>query len=154
MPAKANKDAKWIYAIAMMLEIEVLNANKTWEFVDLSSDVVPISNKWVYKVKRHADWSIERFKARLVAQGFNQIEGLDNFETFSPLAKLSIVRTLLALASIHGWYLYRLDADYAILHGDAAWVSMPTFSGPFMGLIKLVVNGLRNLLICYCLVDS
>lgn len=96
----ANQDSSWI--TAMQTELEALNANNTWEFVDLPSDVVAIGNKWVYKIKRHADGSVERFKARLVAQGYTQTEGLDYFETFSPVAKMSTIRVLLALASIHG----------------------------------------------------
>lgn len=55
----------------MQTEIEALNANNTWEFVDLPSDATSIGSKWVYKIKRHADGTIERFKAPLVAQGFN-----------------------------------------------------------------------------------
>jgi len=94
------KDSRWL--TAMQAEIEALNANNTWEFVDLPSYAISIGGKWVYKIKRHADGTIERFKARLVAQGFNQTEGLDYFETFSPVAKLSTIRVLLALASIHG----------------------------------------------------
>jgi hypothetical protein len=122
----ANQDPRWI--TAMQTEIEALNANKTWEFVDLPPDAAPIGSKWVYKIKRHADGTIERFKARLVAQGYSQTEGLDYFETFSPVAKLSTVRVLLALASIHGWYLHQLNVNNAFLHGDlheAVYMKVP-----------------------------
>jgi len=112
----ASKDSRWI--ATMQIEIEALNANHTWKFVDLPSNVVPIGSKWVYKIKRYADGSIERYKARLVAQDFSQTEGLDYFEIFSPVAKLSTVGVLLALAAINGWYLHQLDVNNAFLHGD------------------------------------
>lgn len=78
-----SQDSGWI--AAMHSEIEALNANNTWEFVELPSNAVSIGSKWVYKIKRHDDGTIERFKARLVAQGYNQTDGLDYFEIFSPV---------------------------------------------------------------------
>jgi len=122
----ASKDSRWL--TVMQTEIKALNANNTWESVDLPSNAISIGSKWVYKIKRHADGTIERFKARLVAQGFNQTEGLDYFETFSPVAKLSTIRVLLALASIHGWYLHQLDVNNAFMHGDlheAVYMKVP-----------------------------
>jgi len=56
----------------MQTNIEALNANHTWEFVDLHPYANSIGRKWVYKIKRYVDGTIARFKARLVAQGFNQ----------------------------------------------------------------------------------
>lgn len=102
----------------MQVELAALERNVTWEVVDLSPNIKPIGNKWVYKIKHKVDGTIERYKARLVAKGYNQIEGLDFFDTFSPVAKLTTVRVLLALASMHNWHLHQLDVNNAFLHGD------------------------------------
>ncbi|KAL0303045.1 UNVERIFIED_CONTAM: Retrovirus-related Pol polyprotein from transposon TNT 1-94 [Sesamum radiatum] len=78
-------------------ELAALERNQTWELVPKLNDVKPISYKWVYKIKRRTDGSIERHKARLVAQGFSQQYGLDYDETFSPIAKLTtIIRNMCA----------------------------------------------------------
>ncbi|MCH80680.1 retrovirus-related Pol polyprotein from transposon TNT 1-94 [Trifolium medium] len=114
--AEACKSQDWINA--MNNEISALTANQTWSFVDLPPHIKPIGCKWVYKIKHKSDGSIERYKARLVAKGYNQIEGIDYFDTFSPVAKLTTVRVLLALASIHHWHLHQLDVNNAFLHGD------------------------------------
>jgi len=74
--------------------------------------------RWVYKVKYKAYGTLERYKARLVAQGFTQTEGVDFFETFSPIAKLTSVRFLLFVVVANNWFLRQLDMDNAFLHGD------------------------------------
>ena len=65
-------------------EIQPLKQNQTWDLVPRPNDLKSISSKWVYKVKTHADGSVERYKARLGARGFSQQYGLDYDETFSP----------------------------------------------------------------------
>jgi hypothetical protein len=106
----------WIEA--MNSELHALQQNKTWIFVDQPANIKPIGSKWVYKVKHKDDGSIERYKARLVAKGYNQIEGLDFFDTFSPVAKITTVRTLIALAAVKSWHLHQMDVNNAFLHGD------------------------------------
>jgi len=113
---EASQDPNWIEA--MNVEIKALELNNTWVLTDLPQHKSTIGCRWVYKVKHKSDGSIERYKARLVAKGYTQVEGHDYLDTFSPMAKLAIVRLLLALAAINQWYLKKLDVNNAFLHGD------------------------------------
>lgn len=76
-----------------------------------------VSCKWVFKVKRHADGSIERYKARLCARGFDQVAGVDYEETFAPVAKFQSIRVILALAAHHDLELHQMDVKTAFLYG-------------------------------------
>jgi hypothetical protein len=73
--------------------------------------------QWVFKVKKHADGTIERYKARLAAKGFKQRYGLDYEDTFSPAVKPANICLLLSLAVTQGWSLRQLDVQNAFLHG-------------------------------------
>ena len=83
------KHACWIDA--MDKEIVALESNRTWTLTALPFGKKPIGSKWVYKIKRKTDGSIERYKACLVAKGYTQLEGVDYSETFSSVVKLTMV---------------------------------------------------------------
>ena len=102
----------------MQAEISALESNQTWTIVDLPPNVIPIGKKWIFKIKRNSDGTIEHFKARLVAKGYTQTEGLDYFYKFSPVGKITTVRLVLALASINKWHLHQLDINNTFLHGE------------------------------------
>ncbi|CAL1358383.1 unnamed protein product [Linum trigynum] len=113
---EAINNPEWVKAV--LLELKALIDTKTWKLVDLPPGKIPIGCKWVFKVKYKSDGSIERFKARLVAKGYTQTYGIDYFDTFSPVAKITTIRVLLSLAAVNNWYLHQLDVNTAFLHGD------------------------------------
>lgn len=93
----------------MNIELAALQANNTWDLVRLPYGKKPIGCKLVYKVKLKSDGSLERYKARLVAKGYNQEYGVDYQETFSPIIRMTTIRTIIALASHRRWPLFQLD---------------------------------------------
>jgi hypothetical protein len=105
-------------------EMAALDANATWELVALPKDKKIIGCKWVYKVKHNAARSMSRYKARLVTKGYAQTYGIDYEETYSPVAKMTIVRTIIAMAATKGWSLHQMDVKNVFFHGDLQEVYM------------------------------
>ncbi|CAL1398408.1 unnamed protein product [Linum trigynum] len=114
--AEAARDPRW--NAAMNEEFSALQANDTWDITDLPGGVKPIGSKWVYKTKYKSDGALERFKARVVAKGYTQIYGIDYCDTYSPVAKITSVKMLLAVAYVQKWHLHQMDVNNAFLNGE------------------------------------
>ena len=95
-----------------------LEDNDTWIVVDLPPSKHALSCKWVFKYKFRADGTMERPKSRLVVCGNSQVEGDDYKETFTPVAKMTTVRTFLQIAASRNWEVHQMDVHNAFLHGD------------------------------------
>jgi hypothetical protein len=114
--AMSGPDAdKWYEAC--MAEMQAHFENGTWQLVQLPAGRKAIGSKWVFKIKRNADGSVECFKARLVAQGFSQRPGVDFTETFAPTTKWAALRTVFALAAIEDMEMESIDISNAYLNG-------------------------------------
>jgi hypothetical protein len=107
--------SKWKQALEE--EYNSLVRNETWELVPPPEACNVIGSKWVMKIKRDADGNVDRHKARLVAQGYSQTPGIDYEEVFSPVARHSSIRTLLALANKHNLEIHQMDVKTAFLNG-------------------------------------
>uniref|UniRef100_A0A2N9HB81 Integrase catalytic domain-containing protein n=1 Tax=Fagus sylvatica TaxID=28930 RepID=A0A2N9HB81_FAGSY len=103
---------------AMTDELDALHKTHTWDMTTLPPGKSAVGCKWVYKIKTRADGSVERYKTRLVARGFTQEYGIDYEETFAPVARLTSVRSLLAVAAVRHWPLFQMDVKNAFLNGD------------------------------------
>ena len=102
----------------MEAEMRSLKENNVWDLVELPKGKKAIGSKWVYKVKTGADGLMERYKARLVAQGFSQKYGDDYDETFCPVVRLESLRALIALAVHYKLRLHQVDVTTAFLNGE------------------------------------
>lgn len=103
---------------AMQAEYDSLVKNETWSLVEKPKNQKLIDNKWIFKVKRNPDDSIERHKARLVGRGFTQEYGIDYMETFSPVVRFDSLRAILSVAAENGMQMTQFDVKTAFLNGD------------------------------------
>ena len=86
--------------------------------LDLPPKAKPISSKWIFKREFHSDGSIKKYKACLVAKCFTQKQIIDYFNTFAHVTRISSIRILIALASIHKLFIYQMDVKTSFLNGD------------------------------------
>ena len=107
-----------LWKSAMDKEMGSLDAAGTWEETLLPTSRKTIKCRWVYRIKHKADGSIDKYKARLVAKGFTQKYGIDYQETFSPVAKLKSIRSIIAIAASKGWTIKQGDVPTAFLNSD------------------------------------
>ena len=115
--AMSSSDAS-LWKEAVNNEIESILQNHTWELVDLPPGCKPLGYKWIFKRKLKADGSIDKYKARLVVKGYRQKEGLDYFDTYSPVTRITSIRMLIAIASLYNLEIHQMDVKTAFLNGD------------------------------------
>ncbi|GKB12801.1 putative ribonuclease H-like domain-containing protein [Tanacetum coccineum] len=112
---QALTDPSWIEA--MQEELLQFKLQKVWTLVDLPKGKRAIGTKWVYRNKKDERGIVVRNKARLVAQGYTQEEGIDYDEVFAPVARIEAIRLFLAYASFMGFIVYQMDVKSAFLYG-------------------------------------
>ena len=102
----------------MQSELDSIEKNDTWTLVPRPLRRNVIGVKWVFKTKYKSDGTLDKHKARLVAKGYAQRPRVDFDETFSPTARMSTIRTVLALAAHQHWPVYQMDVKSAFLNGE------------------------------------
>ncbi|GJR38891.1 retrovirus-related pol polyprotein from transposon TNT 1-94 [Tanacetum coccineum] len=123
---EALADESWI--VAMQEELNQFIANDVWELVPQPRNMTIIGTKWVFRNKLDENGIVSRNKARLVAQGYNQQEGIDYDETYAPVARLESIRILLAYACALDFKLFQMDVKSAFLNGfinEEVYVAQP-----------------------------
>ncbi|GJX03921.1 putative ribonuclease H-like domain-containing protein, partial [Tanacetum coccineum] len=123
---EALEDGSWVEA--MQEELLQFKLQQVWVLVDLPTGAKVIGTKWVYRNKKDERGVVVRNKARLVAQGHRQEEGIDYDEVFAPVARIEAIRLFLAFASFMGFIVYQMDVKSAFLYGtidEEVYVSQP-----------------------------
>ncbi|GKA85530.1 isochorismate synthase, chloroplastic [Tanacetum coccineum] len=103
---------------AIKREIDSILQNHTWELVVLLSGCKPLGYKWVFKKKMKADGTIDKYKARLTIKGFRQREGLDYFDTYLHVMRITLIRKVLAIFALRKMEAHQMDVKMTFLNGD------------------------------------
>ena len=136
---------------AMDRKLATLEKAGTWSTVPRPPNKNVVGSKWVFRIKRKADGSVEKYKARLVACGFTQVYGVDYFNTFLPVAKLASFRTILAIAACNDWEIESFDFNGAYLNGELNeneeiyMQSLPGYDSPGLTSVKRLHKSLYGL---------
>jgi hypothetical protein len=107
-----------VWQDAMTEEYQSILNNDVWDIVPRPEGKSVVTSKWIDKIKHAVDGSVEKYKARFVARGFSQVEGVDYDETFSPVARYTSIRTIIALVASMRWKLHQMDVKTAFLSGE------------------------------------
>jgi hypothetical protein len=107
-----------VWKASMIEEYESILKNDVWEVVPRPQGKLVVTSKWIYKIKHAVDGSVEKFKARFVARGFSQKEGIDYDEICSPVARYTSIRIIISLASVFNWKLHQMDVKTVFLNGE------------------------------------
>ena len=139
---EAFSDDGWI--LAMQEELNQFQRADVWDPVPKPFQKNIIGTKWVFRNKLNEQGEVTRNRARLVAQGYNQQEGIDYTKTFAPVARLEAIRLLLSYAINHGIILYQMDVKSAFLNGVMEeevfvkwWVDKLVFLVCYLSLLYL-----------------
>lgn len=102
----------------MQAKSSTLERTNTCELVNLPPHIKSICCRWIYKIKLRVNGSTRRFKVRMISKGYNQIKGLNYFDTYSHVAKLIIIKLVIALTTIKNWFIHQLYVNNIFLHGE------------------------------------
>jgi hypothetical protein len=136
----------------MLEEYDSIMCNDVWEVVLRLVGKSVVTSRWLYKTKYVADGCIEKHKARFVARGFSQIEGVYYDETFAPVARYTSIKNIIAIAMEMGWRIHQMDVKTAFLNGfieEEVYIEQPQGFGvsereSHVCLLKKALYGLKQ----------
>ena len=141
--AEASGHLAW--DVAMKEEYKFLLANDTWDLVTLPKDRKHVRCKWVYRTKYGPYGKVDKHKAKLVAKGFSQVEGINYTKTFSSVSKMNSIHLVISLATSYKWEVHQMDFKSSFFHGylhEEIYIEQP----PSLSIMTLALFvTLRNL---------
>src|SRR6266571_1199208 len=117
--AEARRRPDWpLWETAIKEELAMLKKTGTWVLTEAPAEANIVGSKWVFHAKKDTAGNVVHYKARLVAQGFSQVPGIDYFDTFAPVARLALIRSVLAIAADLDMELHQIDIKGTYLNGE------------------------------------